>query len=296
MSQRDATSTSPEPEGGSPKSEGEAPEIPKPAEAGAGETSTVDADADVDPDPDPDADAQAEEVEPATGTAPSVESEEEEEEATGATAGSAEEGDSAADEEDAPPVIELVPPAPEPTLEELRADLALARAQLADSESARASQAKDLDAAQGRLRAVSKAFRDLQAEMDAFRKRQEVQGKLKAERQSFAVVRAFLDPVQNLKRSIETPGEDIPALVQGLSIVHHQFMEALTSLGLEAVPGIGAPFDPKVHEALGLTPVFDSEQDGKVLHLHSPGFMVNGKVVQAAQVVVGKLQESAGEA
>jgi molecular chaperone GrpE len=79
-------------------------------------------------------------------------------------------------------------------------------------------------------------------------------------------------------------------------MVQHQFMEALKGLGLEEVPGIGATFDPKLHEALGLTPVFDAEQDGKILHVHSKGFMVNGKVVQAAQVIVGKLQDAAGEA
>ncbi len=170
------------------------------------------------------------------------------------------------------------------------------RDELAGALAARDKAVADLDAASARLRAVSKAFRDLQGEMDAFRKRQELQAKFKAERQSFEVVRAFLEPVQNLARSLETPGADVESLVHGLGMVHHQFMEALKGLGLESVPGVGAPFDPNVHEALGLTPVFDAEQDGKVLHVHSHGFMVNGKVVQAAQVVVGKLQESAGEA
>ena len=40
----------------------------------------------------------------------------------------------------------------------------------------------------------------------------------------------------------------------------------------------------------------DASQDGKVLMVHADGYTVNGKVLQAAQVVVGKYQEPAGEA
>jgi molecular chaperone GrpE len=67
-------------------------------------------------------------------------------------------------------------------------------------------------------------------------------------------------------------------------------------LGLEEVPGEGADFDPNLHEALAVTPVAEQEQDGKVLMVHTAGYAVKGKVLQAAQVVIGKYQEAAGEA
>ena len=79
-------------------------------------------------------------------------------------------------------------------------------------------------------------------------------------------------------------------------MVLHQFEEALKKLGMEEVPGVGTPFNPNLHEALALSPVTDPEQDGKVLMVHADGYTVNGKVLQAAQVVVGKYQEPAGEA
>ena len=79
-------------------------------------------------------------------------------------------------------------------------------------------------------------------------------------------------------------------------MVLHQFMEALHKLGLREVPGVGSKFDPNVHEALGLTPVTDPAQDGIVLVVHTTGFAVGSRVLQAAQVVIGKYEEAAGEA
>lgn len=144
-----------------------------------------------------------------------------------------------------------------------------------------------LEAAQARLRTVSKAYTDLQKEMAAFRERMENVNKAKAERQAFETVKAMLDPVQNLKRSLEMGG-DADSMRGGVEMVHKQFMAALEQLGLKNVPGQGCDFDPTYHEALAVMPVADAEQDGKVLQVHRDGYAVNGKVLQAAQVVIGK--------
>ncbi|MEQ1501719.1 MAG: nucleotide exchange factor GrpE [Myxococcota bacterium] len=176
-----------------------------------------------------------------------------------------------------------------------REDPALAPMVVALREELAAAKAS-LDQNNARLRAVSKAYTDLQAENKSFKERMEHRAKLDSELQAFDQVRTFFDPVMNLKRSIHTPGQDLTALTQGLSMVLGQFMEALSKLGLTEVPGVGATFDPQVHEALGLQPVTDPEQDGKVLVVHTTGFKVGGRVLQAAQVVIGKFEEAAGEA
>ncbi len=151
-----------------------------------------------------------------------------------------------------------------------------------------------LSEAQARLRAVSKKYTEMESDNKAFRERMEARAKFEAEQRRFTMAKAFFDPVMNLERSLE----NVPAgdFGQGLAMVHQQFVEALRKLGLEEVPGLGATFDPTVHEALGITPVTDPEQDGKVLVVHQKGFVVDGKVLQAAQVVIGKLQEPAGDA
>lgn len=176
---------------------------------------------------------------------------------------------------EAPDVVEaeVVEPEPEPSAEDkLRSQL---------------------EATQARLRAVSKAYTDLQGEMAAFRERTEHLGKMKAERASFDAVAAFFEPVQNLRRSMDAGSEDLDSLRQGVQMVLHQFTEALRKLGLEEVPAEGADFNPNMHEALAVTPVTDPAQDGKVLMVHQGGYAVNGKVLQAAQVVIGKYEAPA---
>lgn len=172
-------------------------------------------------------------------------------------------------------VVELLTPE-QSRIRELEAQLAEAQEQS--------------QAASARLRTVSKAYTDLQAEMKAYRERLESRAKLDNELAAFSMAKTFFDPVMNLKRSMQTAPEGIDAFVDGLKMVHHQFMEALHKLGLEEVPGEGSMFDPNVHEALAVTPTDDPEQDGRVLTVYTAGYSVKGKVLQAAQVVIGKHQ------
>lgn len=190
--------------------------------------------------------------------------------------------------------------APAPPAEAVEAPSAEAVA-LAALQAELESTKAQLEASSGRLRAVSKAYTELQSEMKAFRERMEHRAKQDSELQAFEQVRRFFDPVMNLKRSLGlgssgNPADDLAAMRQGLTMVQTQFMDALSGLGLAEVPGVGSTFDPQVHEALGVQPVTERGLDGKVLVVHTSGFSVNGRVLQAAQVVIGKYEESAGEA
>jgi molecular chaperone GrpE len=147
---------------------------------------------------------------------------------------------------------------------------------------------KQLAETVARLRAVSKGFADQQDEMAAFRERLDAQAKAARARREAEVVRAFFEPVQNLKRSIDAGFSDAESFLTGIKMVHQQFTDELAKLGLRAIPGVGADFDPKLHEAIAVMPVADATQDGKILFVHLDGYMVDGKPVQVGQVVIGK--------
>jgi molecular chaperone GrpE len=161
-----------------------------------------------------------------------------------------------------------------------------------------------LKEAMGRLRAISKAYSDQKDEMSSFRERTEAQAKIARARREFDVVKAFFDPVQNLQRSVSAVQKAIaggvadPAVfLEGIQMIHHQFMEGLVRLGLQPIPGVGSSFDPNLHEAIAVTPVADAALDGKVQFVHMEGFMVDGRPLQPAQVVIGKFEGGAvGEA
>lgn len=150
---------------------------------------------------------------------------------------------------------------------------------------------RKLEESEGRLRLVSKAFTDLQQDMAAFRKRIEEQGKLTSDLKAFEAVKTFFEPCQNLRRSVQECGEEVGALGEGLRLIVQQFDAGLESLGLAEIPGEGSPFNPTYHEALALSPVPDKESDGRVIMVHTVGYAVKGKVLQAAQVIVGQYTE-----
>lgn len=148
---------------------------------------------------------------------------------------------------------------------------------------------------EARLRTVSKAYTDLQAEMKSFRVRVEAQAAKKAVKQTAELVGALLEPVENLRRSIGAPGEDIEALVAGLKLVSHQFTDAMTRVGLQEIAGVGSLFDPNRHEALAMTPVTDRSMDGRILMVHTTGYVLGDNVLQPAQVIVGQYQAPSPE-
>src|SRR5690606_32302478 len=115
------------------------------------------------------------------------------------------------------------------------------------------------------------------------------------ERRASELIERFFEPVQNLRRSLSVAKDKEDPLVQGVSLVLQQFMDALHGLGLQEVPGVGAPFDPQLHEALALQPVDDPAADGRILVVYSVGYAVKGKTLQPAQVVIGKYDAPAAE-
>jgi molecular chaperone GrpE len=162
--------------------------------------------------------------------------------------------------------------------------------------------ARQLEETTAKLRTVSKAFQDQQGEMKAFRERFDRDARSRQERQALELVRAFFEPVQNLRRSLEMNVADPSQLVDGLKLVHHQFHEVLVKLGVEPVTGVGAVFDPTVHEAIGTVEVSDPALDGRVAVVYSDGYHVRGQVLQPARVAIGRFvtqlaePEVAGEA
>lgn len=165
----------------------------------------------------------------------------------------------------------------------------LAQARVADLE-------RQLAETTSRLRAVSKGFADQQDEMAAFRERLDAQAKAARLRREAEVVRAFFEPVQNLKRSVDAGLGDGESFLAGIRMVLNQFTDELSKLGLKAIPGVGADFDPKLHEAIAVMPVTAAAQDGKILFVHVDGYQVDGRPVQVAQVVIGKHDPGAAEA
>ena len=84
-------------------------------------------------------------------------------------------------------------------------------------------------------------------------------------------------------------------LLGGVKGTARVFEQALMSVGVEAVPSIGADFNPELHEAIDMVET-EAENDGKITSEYSRGYKFGEKLLRPARVQVGKgLVQTVGE-
>jgi len=138
---------------------------------------------------------------------------------------------------------------------------------------------------QGALRALrSLEATEARLERAAKRDLEDARGKL---------VQELLPVLDNLDRTIRAAHVDRsnrsdPAMLEGVRLVRHQLEGVLRGYGVERVDAIDQPFDPGLHEAIGVTAVGDPRRHGLVVHQAEPGYRLAGKLLRPAKVNVGK--------
>ncbi|GIW25441.1 nucleotide exchange factor GrpE [Meiothermus sp.] len=133
------------------------------------------------------------------------------------------------------------------------------------------------------LEASKNKFLRLYADFENYKKR--MAHELEAAQRSgkFDAVRSLLGTLDDLERALGFASVKPEDLIPGVRSVLENFTRSLKSLGVEPVPGVGAEFDPRYHEAIGAV---EGEQ-GKVVHVYQQGFRYGDLLVRPARVVVG---------
>ncbi len=100
-----------------------------------------------------------------------------------------------------------------------------------------------------------------------------------------SAVESLLPIFDDLSRAIDAGVKDPATLLPGLSSVRENFLKTVAGFGVEQVSGKGETFDPMVHEALG---VQSGDEDDKILEVFQTGFVLKGKLIRPARVIVSK--------
>jgi molecular chaperone GrpE len=103
----------------------------------------------------------------------------------------------------------------------------------------------------------------------------------------------LLPVVDNLERALESVADDNEALkpiVEGVELTLKSFIDVLAKYKVEQINPEGEPFDPQLHQAVGMVPNPDVEPNS-VLHVAQKGYSLNGRVIRAAMVMVAKAPE-----
>jgi len=122
------------------------------------------------------------------------------------------------------------------------------------------------------------------AEMDNLRKRtaREVVDARKFAVEKFAV--ALLDVVDNLERALTVEEGQEEALRDGIQRTLDSWHGMMSKFNVERIDAVGEAFDPHKHEALSKMP--SDEPEGMVINQHCAGYMLNGRLIRPAQVLV----------
>ncbi len=83
---------------------------------------------------------------------------------------------------------------------------------------------------------------------------------------------------------------EMKSLLDGLNMVLGEMDKAFKAEGIQRIECVGKPYDAQTAEAIAVIPA-KPEQDGQVLEEVQMGFMMDGKVLRPARVVVGKAEE-----
>ena len=124
----------------------------------------------------------------------------------------------------------------------------------------------------------------LQAEFDNARKRE---AKDRADFRDYAVGNAaeqFLPVLDNFQLALKSQGS-AEQLRTGVELIVKQMEEVLRSLNIQAVETVGAPFDPRVHEALEMVERNDLP-DHQVFEEVRRGYRIRERLLRPALVRV----------
>lgn len=88
-------------------------------------------------------------------------------------------------------------------------------------------------------------------------------------------------------KSDATDAESAAAVLEGVSLSLKLFKDTLEKQGVTEIDPHGQPFDPNLHEAVAMVPM-PSAEPNSVIEVIRKGFDLNGRLIQAAQVVVSK--------
>jgi molecular chaperone GrpE len=184
----------------------------------------------------------------------------------------------------------------EPGADEATADTGGEPAPSGGTEAGASEIADPLTQAQAEAARLKDAWLRTAADFDNFRKRarRDLDEARRGGREE--VVRALLPVFDNLDRAIQSSvrASDIKAMVDGLSMVHRQFVDALGREGIARVPTVGHPFDPGIHEAIQQVDT-DEHAPGTVISEVQSGYTQGERLLRAAMVVVARGGTGASE-
>ena len=123
------------------------------------------------------------------------------------------------------------------------------------------------------------------ADFDNYRKRTSRDREELVKFATSEAIKDMLPTVDNLALALGQAKEADDPFVKGIRLAYEGFLKALKDHGAEPFESVGEVLDPNRHEAIATLPS-ETVEEGRIANEVKKGWMLNGRLLRAAQVVV----------
>lgn len=130
----------------------------------------------------------------------------------------------------------------------------------------------------------------LLAEFDNYRKRSRETAERQSESAKTSFIVELLDVIDNFERALSTETDPSHApLLEGMMAIDQQMRNLLAAHEVEPVDVKGQPFDPNLHEAVGVVPADTADAEANhVAEVVRAGWRRGDEVLRPARVIVAQ--------
>mgnify|MGYP000277082176 FL=1 len=106
------------------------------------------------------------------------------------------------------------------------------------------------------------------------------------------IIKAMIPVMDSFDKALEVIDDDncevtTEAMIEGTQNTQKIFAKVLEDNGIEIINPVGEKFDPEKHEAMSMVPSPEHEKN-TIVNVFQKGYLLNGRVVRAAMVVVAQ--------
>lgn len=147
---------------------------------------------------------------------------------------------------------------------------------------------KKIEEVEGKLAKEKDDYVRLMAEFETFRRRSSEDRLNLVSSAAADTIKGLLPVLDDCERAMEILEKSSDeAAKEGTSLIYTKLMDYLKTRGLAKIEAKGENFNTDFHEAVTQFPAPSEDMKGKVIDVVQTGYMLNGKILRYAKVVVG---------
>ena len=147
---------------------------------------------------------------------------------------------------------------------------------------------KKIEEVEGKLAKEKDDYVRLMAEFETFRRRSSEDRLNLISSAAADTIKGLLPVLDDCERAMEILEKSSDeAAKEGTSLIYTKLMDYRKTRGLAKIEAKGEDFNTDFHEAVTQFPAPSEDMKGKVIDVVQTGYMLNGKILRYAKVVVG---------